>query len=83
MTQLTLSIPDEVLAALQATPDDLASTIRFAASVKLYEMGRLSSGAAAQLAGVPKAYFLTRLADYGVPTFDLSEEDLSHDLESA
>jgi hypothetical protein len=32
-------------------------------------------GAAAQLAGVPKPYFLIRLADYGVHTFDLSEED--------
>jgi predicted HTH domain antitoxin len=63
MTQVTLSIPDEILLALKATPDDLASRIRFAASVKLYEMGQLSSGAAAQLAGVPKPYFLSRLAD--------------------
>ena len=83
MTQLTLSIPDEILLALKATPDDLASTIRLAASVKLYEMGQLSSGAAAQLAGVPKPYFLSRLADYGVTTFDLSEEELTHDLNSA
>lgn len=27
--------------------------------------------------------FLSHLADYGVNTFDLSEEDLTHDLESA
>ncbi|PYT23018.1 MAG: hypothetical protein DMG57_33165 [Acidobacteria bacterium] len=42
-----------------------------------------SISAAAQLAGVPKPYFLSHLADYGVNTFDLSEEDLTHDLESA
>jgi len=83
MSQITFSIPDEILLALNATPDDLASRIRFAASVKLYEMGQLSSGAAAQLAGVPKPYFLSRLADYGVNTFDLSEQELSHDLKSA
>jgi predicted HTH domain antitoxin len=46
-------------------------------------MGQLSSGAAAQLAGVPKPYFLSHLADYGVNTFDLSEEKLIHDLKSA
>jgi hypothetical protein len=63
--------------ALKATPEALASRIRFAASVKLYEMGQLSSGAAAQLAGRPKAIFLSRLADYGVNTFDLSEEELA------
>ncbi|MGA3095119.1 MAG: UPF0175 family protein [Bryobacteraceae bacterium] len=83
MNQVTFSIPDEILFALKATPDALASTIRLAASVKLYEMGRLSSGAAAQLAGVPKPYFLSRLADYCVNTFDLSQEDLIRDLKSA
>lgn len=83
MSQVTFTIPDEIRLALKATPDDLASRIRFAASVKLYEMGQLSSGAAAQLAGVPKPYFLSHLADYGVNTFDLSEQELSHDLKNA
>ena len=83
MNQITFTIPDEIRLALKATPDDLASRIRFAASAKLYEMGQLSSGAAAQLAGVPKPYFLSHLADYGVNTFDLSEEELSHDLKNA
>ena len=69
--------------ALKATPDDLAARIRLAAAIKLYEMGQLSSGAAAQLAGVPKPYFLSRLADHGVNTFDLSEEELIHDLRNA
>ena len=36
MSQVTFSIPDEILVALKATPDALASRIRFAASVKLY-----------------------------------------------
>ena len=83
MSRVTFSITDEILLALKTTPDALGSRIRFAASVKLYEMGQLSSGAAAQLAGVPKPYFLSRLADYGVNTFDLSEEELVHDLRSA
>ena len=83
MSQVTFSIPDEILLALKAAPEALASTIRFAAAVKLYEMGQLSSGAAAQLAGVPKPYFLGHSADYGVNTFDLSEEELIHDLHSA
>jgi predicted HTH domain antitoxin len=83
MNQVTFSIPDEILLALKAKPDALAFLIRLAASVKLYEMGQLSTGAAAQLAGVPKPYFLSRLADYGVTTFDLSEEELTHDFKSA
>jgi predicted HTH domain antitoxin len=54
--------------------DEFASRVRFAASVKLHEMGQLSFGAAAQLAGVSKPQFLSRLAEYGVDTFDLTEE---------
>jgi predicted HTH domain antitoxin len=83
MSQVTFFVPDEILLALKATPEALESKIRLAAAVKLYELGQLSSGAAAQLAGVPKPYFLGHLADYGVNTFDLSEEELIHDLKSA
>ena len=50
--------------------------LRMAAAVKLFELGRLSSGAAAHLAGIPRVVFLSRLADYGVDTFRLSTEDL-------
>ena len=83
MSQVTFSVPDELLIALKATPEVLASRIRLAAAVKLYEMGQLSSGAAAQLAGVPKPYFLSHLADFGVDTFDLTEAELIRDLKSA
>ncbi len=52
-------------------------------AVKLYEMGRLSTGAAAELADISKLLFLTRLADYGVDTFDLSADELRRDIASA
>ena len=82
MSQVTFSIPDEILLALKASPDALASRIRLAAAVKLCEIGQLSSGAAAQLAGIPKPYFLSHLADFDVDTFDLSEGELRNDLEN-
>jgi len=43
--------------------------------VKLYELGRLSSGVAARLAGIPRTLFLSKLADYGVDTFHLTEHE--------
>nr|WP_287523332.1 UPF0175 family protein [Okeania sp. SIO2C2] len=51
--------------------------------MKLYELGRLSSGAAANLAGIPKVLFLTKLADYGVDTFSLTEAELAEELKPA
>lgn len=76
MSQLVLEIPDDTLLSLKLTEADAAAAIRLAASAKLYEMGRLSSGAAARLAGVPRVVFLSKLADYGVDTFRLTANEL-------
>ena len=76
MSEITLKVPDETLVALKVTPEQLASELRLAAAVKLYELGRLSSGAAASLAGIPRSLFLVKLADYGVDTFRLTQADI-------
>ena len=71
------------MAALNLSPVQAAEEFRFAAAAKLYELGRLSSGAAASLAGVPRTVFLDRLSEYGVLAFRAEEEELKRDLSSA
>ena len=83
MRSLTIDYGDNVLLALGLSPEEFREEAKILIAVKLYEMGRLSTGAAAELADVPKPLFLTKLADYGVDTFDLSEEDIERDLASA
>jgi predicted HTH domain antitoxin len=68
MSEITLSIPDETLLTLKVNADQMGAELRLAAAIKLYEVGRISSGAAAKLAGVPRTVFLMKLADYGVDT---------------
>ncbi len=76
MSEITMSVADEALSALQMTPEQFGAVLRLAGAIKLFEMGRLSSGAAARVAGIPRTVFLTRLADFGVDTFRLTEDDL-------
>ena len=57
--------------------------MRTLVAVKLYEMGRLSTGAAAELANVPKPLFLARLATYGVDTFDMTKNEIQRDVANA
>jgi len=50
---VAMEMPEDILLSLPKDPRDVADAIRMAAAVKLYELGRLSSGAAAEMAGLP------------------------------
>jgi len=54
-----------------------------AAAVKLFELGKISAGKAAELAGMPKPLFLMTLAEWGVSASTLSAEDIAQDLANA
>jgi predicted HTH domain antitoxin len=79
MCELTITIPDESLAALAVSPATAGAELRMLAAVKLFELKKMSSDSAAQLAGVSRVEFLKRLAKYGVPVFDLSEEEFEQE----
>ena len=80
MTEVMMNLPETASLTLKMPKEALGRELLFAASVKLYELGRLSSGAAAELAGVPKPLFLAKLADYGVSTFDLTQAELQREM---
>jgi predicted HTH domain antitoxin len=71
MKHLTLNIPDHL---------DLGEreTKRFLAA-KMYEIGRLSLGQAAELAGLSKVAFAEILADYDVSLINYPPSDIIKD----
>lgn len=83
MSDVKLTLPDELISALGRDPESAAAEVRLAAAVKLFELGRLSSGAAATLAGIPRTVFLSKLAEYGAASFRHTEEELKRDLDRA
>ncbi len=83
-SQVTLSIelPDATIRALGPSPSEAEGRVRLAAAMKLHELGHLSAGAAADLAGIPKVEFLHKLADHGVDAFRLTPAEFDQDHEA-
>jgi predicted HTH domain antitoxin len=57
METLTVEILETIRQALQRTPDEMARDMRLYTALMLFREGKLSSGAAAELAGVPRILF--------------------------
>jgi predicted HTH domain antitoxin len=83
MSQVTLNVPETIPAALHVPLEKLGAELLLAAAMKLYEAGRLSGGAAAALAGIPRPVFLDRLAGYGVPAFRQGTAELRDEAANA
>ncbi|MBD2183369.1 UPF0175 family protein [Planktothrix sp. FACHB-1355] len=83
MSTVQLEIPEEVLISLKETPATIAREMQILAAVKLFELGKLSSGRAAQLAGMPRVQFLLLLGKYQVSPFSLTTEELERDVQNA
>jgi predicted HTH domain antitoxin len=83
MSKVAIDIPEATLVALKLDASQAATELRVAAAMKLFELGRLSSGAAAELANMPRVTFLLRLSEFGVDTFRQTETELYDDLAHA
>ena len=77
--RLQFDVPREAFSALRRSPDEFVREMRLAASVKWYEMGEVSQGRAAELAGVSRAEFVTALGRFAVSPFQEEPGDLSRD----
>ncbi len=82
-TQLKLSIPSDVPGLLKMSNEDFTLEAQMLLAVKLFELGKLTSGKAAEVAGMPRVAFLYSLERYGVAAINLQAEEIDWELSAA
>ena len=83
MKSLVVEYPGELPGLLKMTEEQFAAEVRFLAAAKLFELGKLSSGKAAAMAGLGRVAFLHKLGEYGFYAINLDDEQIDAELRAA
>ena len=80
---LTIPYSEDLLLSLKESPEEFEAEARLLLAVKLYELGRLTTGRAAELAGVGRVEFMFLLGRFGLSPVGVDPEELHQDLANA
>ena len=77
---LAVRVPAEVQRMRNRTPEEMERDIRLYAALMLFRQRKLSSGAAAAMAGIPRVMFLDMCADNDIHISQITTDDLRREM---
>ena len=80
--ELTIKYPAGFENAVHLTKSEMEPHLRLMAALKMFELGKLSSGKAAELAEMSRVEFLETCGRYHVSIFNYSAEELEAELQT-
>lgn len=83
MNTLTLTYPESLPDSARQSRREFEETMRFAMAAKLFELGRISSGQAAELVPMDRYTFLKSLNQAGVAAIQWDEEEFASEVVNA
>ncbi|OGJ89070.1 MAG: hypothetical protein A2268_11880 [Candidatus Raymondbacteria bacterium RifOxyA12_full_50_37] len=82
MRTISIAYPENILPPLNISPDAFEAEAKEVLAVKLFEMGRLTSGQAAGIANVSRAEFLLTCRKFGTPSVQWNKEDIDEEFKA-
>jgi predicted HTH domain antitoxin len=81
---INISYPQSLAQSLKLSNRDFINEIKMSSLVKLFELGKISSGTAAKILGLSRVDFLDKTSNYKVSVFNYSDiSDLNEDFLNA
>lgn len=80
MEEIRIKYPAGFENAVHITKDEFEQQIRLMAALKMFELGKISSGKAAELAGLSRVEFFEVCGRYQVSIFNYSTEEVEEEL---
>lgn len=80
MTIISIELPQTVFSAIRKNPDEFIREMRIAVAIKWYELGEVSQGKSAEIAGLTRTEFINALSRYRVDFMQYSAEELAEEL---
>jgi len=78
--RVTIDLPDSLLKEISFGSADPEREIKFLVAVKLVEIGRISTGRAAEWLGISKPRFLQEMGRYGLSALPIEKETIKEDI---
>jgi predicted HTH domain antitoxin len=83
MAELTLEYPDDLLVTSGKPRSEVERETKFQLAVRLFQVGQLSLGQAAELAGWNRIRFADELGRMEVPIVNLDDEEIQAELRAS
>ena len=80
---VSVDYPTDVRRTLREGKEEFAQELKMLAAVKLYELGKISSGKAASLAGLDRVSVLLALGRYRVSVFNYTVDEVGREIAEA
>ncbi|MCP4604574.1 MAG: UPF0175 family protein [Proteobacteria bacterium] len=79
---LNVDLPESLLLATGQSREEFVKEAKFLLALKLFEMGRLSSGRAAEVCDMSRIEFILMASRSGVPISDMDETEMEEEFSS-